>query len=198
MKVDLEKAYDKMNWSFIRLVLEAFGFHQQWIGWVMTCVSTVSMNIMLNALGVPLLNHLLFCRRYFSIWESYSRDLEASVSDILWFERIPILSHYLGLPLFHSNKVSDFSFIVDKLDRKLAAWKSKLLSKDSRLVLIKYVGLAIPNYVMQSVSLPKTACSRLDSRIRKFCWGTRAESSRLLCSAPLRRSMVLGFGVVVI
>ncbi|KAL5560375.1 hypothetical protein UlMin_036586 [Ulmus minor] len=61
-----------------------------------------------------------------------NRDLEGLISGILQFERIPILSHYLGLPLFCSNKISDFSYVVDKLDSKLAGWKSRLLSKASR------------------------------------------------------------------
>ena len=48
-----------------------------------------------------------------------SREMEGHRISILGFEMIPILSHYLGLPLFRSNKISDLSFLVDKLDRKL-------------------------------------------------------------------------------
>ncbi|KAL5543968.1 hypothetical protein UlMin_007752 [Ulmus minor] len=48
LKIDLEKAYDRMNWSFIWSVLEAFGFHVRWINWVRTCCSSVAMNVMIN------------------------------------------------------------------------------------------------------------------------------------------------------
>ncbi|KAL5563016.1 hypothetical protein UlMin_032763 [Ulmus minor] len=109
------------------------------------------------------------------------RDLEEQITGILQFERIPILSHYLGLPLFHGKRIHDFAFLMDKLDKKLAGWKAKLLSKASRLVLIKSVAQAIPNYVMQSTTIPKSVSEKMDSRMRSFWWGARDTSARPLC-----------------
>jgi hypothetical protein len=48
MKVDLQKAYDRVNWSFLKAVLEKFGFHWQFVNWIMQCVSSVSYSIMVN------------------------------------------------------------------------------------------------------------------------------------------------------
>ena len=31
IKLDMEKAYDKINWDYIRIILTKFGFHQKWI-----------------------------------------------------------------------------------------------------------------------------------------------------------------------
>ena len=90
--------------------------------------------------------------------------MEHQVSGVLGFDRIPILSHYLGLPLFRSKKISYFSFLVDKL----ASWKANILSKSSKLVLIKSMALAIPIYAMQSTTVPKPIYLQLDARIRRF------------------------------
>lgn len=38
VKLDIAKAYDKLNWQFIRKMLEAFGFRLEWINWVMNLV----------------------------------------------------------------------------------------------------------------------------------------------------------------
>ena len=38
-KSDIDKAYDKLNWKFIRKMLEAFGFNQNWDNWIMQLVS---------------------------------------------------------------------------------------------------------------------------------------------------------------
>ena len=35
VKQDIVKAYDKLNWQFIRKMLEAFGFSQNWVNWIM-------------------------------------------------------------------------------------------------------------------------------------------------------------------
>ena len=41
LKLDLSKAYDKMEWTFLRKVMERFGFASSWIELVMQCISTV-------------------------------------------------------------------------------------------------------------------------------------------------------------
>lgn len=35
VKTDMSKAYDRIEWEFIRLVIQAMGFHQTWIQWIM-------------------------------------------------------------------------------------------------------------------------------------------------------------------
>ena len=52
IKLDFQKAYDLVNWSFLELVMEKLGFGRKWIRWIMNCVSTASMSILLN--GSPL------------------------------------------------------------------------------------------------------------------------------------------------
>ncbi|KAF7841337.1 ribonuclease H [Senna tora] len=48
MKVDLNKAYDKISWKFLRDVLNYMNFPPLWQQILMECVSTVSMNIKIN------------------------------------------------------------------------------------------------------------------------------------------------------
>lgn len=48
VKVDLQKAYDRVNWTFLKEVLIKFGFHEIFINWIMQCMSTVSFSILLN------------------------------------------------------------------------------------------------------------------------------------------------------
>ena len=48
LKVDLQKACDWVNWSFLREVLSIYGFHEIFINWIMQCVSFVSFSILIN------------------------------------------------------------------------------------------------------------------------------------------------------
>lgn len=48
LKLDMEKAYDRMDWSFILHVQKRFGFCDQWIGWIHQCLSIVSYSVLLN------------------------------------------------------------------------------------------------------------------------------------------------------
>ncbi|GKA35886.1 RNA-directed DNA polymerase, eukaryota, reverse transcriptase zinc-binding domain protein [Tanacetum coccineum] len=47
-KIDLQKAYDTINWKFLRISLEQFGFHNRMVEWIMTCVTTTKFSISIN------------------------------------------------------------------------------------------------------------------------------------------------------
>lgn len=47
-KVDIQKAYDTVNWDFLGEILFRFGFHEKLIKWIMKCVETVSYSININ------------------------------------------------------------------------------------------------------------------------------------------------------
>ena len=76
---------------------------------------------------------------------------------------------YLGLPsLVGRNKRNSFNDIKEKLGKKLAGWKEKMLSKAGREVLIKAVAQAIPTYTMSCFKIPDSLCDDLTSMIRNF------------------------------
>ena len=49
--VDLAKAYDKVNWNFLKEVLKAFGFKHDWVRWISNLVSSAFFYILVN--GAP-------------------------------------------------------------------------------------------------------------------------------------------------
>ena len=48
VKLDIEKAYDKLSWQYMDKMLEAFGFGLEWMEWVIILVTTPFFNMLLN------------------------------------------------------------------------------------------------------------------------------------------------------
>jgi len=48
LKLDMEKAYDRIEWDFLLACLQQLGFHEKWIQWIKECISTVSYSIIVN------------------------------------------------------------------------------------------------------------------------------------------------------
>lgn len=47
-KIDLEKAYDRLSWSFISETLQLVGFNHEWVRNNMGCVETTRLSVMWN------------------------------------------------------------------------------------------------------------------------------------------------------
>ena len=48
VKLDISKAYDRVEWAYLKGVTERLGFHSQWIRWILKCLSTVSFLFVIN------------------------------------------------------------------------------------------------------------------------------------------------------
>ena len=48
IKIDLEKAYDKIEWSFIREMLLSLNFPSNLVELIMSCLSSVSSSLLFN------------------------------------------------------------------------------------------------------------------------------------------------------
>ena len=48
MKLDMSKAYDRVEWDFLLQLMERMGFQRRWINLISACISTVTYSILVN------------------------------------------------------------------------------------------------------------------------------------------------------
>ncbi|KAL5576702.1 hypothetical protein UlMin_018401 [Ulmus minor] len=78
---------------------------------------------------------------------------------------------YLGLPTFSiRNKRLQFSYIQDRVIKKLQGWKEKFFSQGGKEVLIKAVVQAIPPYAMSCFIIPDSIIKDIESACARFWW----------------------------
>ena len=256
LKVDLEKAYDRIEWDFVRTCLANHNLNSQSINFIMNCINKAKSTVLVNGKKTEPFNHTRGLRQgdpmspfLFNICLEHLTGLinqaclqklwtpfwvgKAKVpishlmfaDDLLIFGRVDesttftlrqimqtfcemsgqkinegksrltfspntmeehkvlfqetmnikeseSLGLYLGLPLSHLRpKRREVQFVVEKVRRKLALWKTKFLSRAGRLVMIKSSMNSVASYYMQVTQLPKTTLKELDQICNDFLWG---------------------------
>ena len=56
IKLDLYKAYDRINWHYLIVVQRAFGFDDRWLQWLPSFISSPNFSILLNGIPSQLFN----------------------------------------------------------------------------------------------------------------------------------------------
>ncbi|GJN25307.1 hypothetical protein PR202_gb13118 [Eleusine coracana subsp. coracana] len=76
---------------------------------------------------------------------------------------------YLGLPVYMGRSRSKtFSYIKDRIWKKIQGWKERLLSKAGKEVLVKAVAQAMLTYAMSCFDLTQTLCDDISTMIGRF------------------------------
>jgi hypothetical protein len=89
-------------------------------------------------------------------------------------EEFPI--KYLGVPLYFTNlKREDLQPTVDKIIKRIAGWKGRLLSYAGRLVLLKVCLANIPIYLLSIIKFPKWAITMINSQMSHFLWNNNED-----------------------
>ncbi|XP_026378302.1 uncharacterized protein LOC113272718 [Papaver somniferum] len=87
VKLDMSKAFDKMEWSFITKILQRFGFSEKWCQLVDQCISTASISILLSGSPIETMiptrglrqGDILSPYRFVICMESFSRMIQTEV-----------------------------------------------------------------------------------------------------------------------
>lgn len=152
------------------LILFGEGTNNQ-IQETMHCIETFSK---LSGLNVNLSKSMIFC------FPNTSCKVKKRIGDVAGIPMTENLGWYLGIPILHErvNK-STFSYILEKMKRKLANWTSESLSLAGKQVLVQLALASIPVYTMQAVALLIKTCNDIDKICRDFLWEDRDDKKRI-------------------
>ena len=115
LKIDLEKAYDKLEWSFIRDILFRANFLADLIDIIMSCVSMVSTSILFNGEVLDLIFSSRGIRQGDPLSLTFSFFAWISLSNLLRRNAMPSFGNRLRLPkvvlpspIFYSRMILSF------------------------------------------------------------------------------------------
>jgi hypothetical protein len=86
---------------------------------------------------------------------------------------------YLGVPLHYKKlKREDVQPLADKLMKRMAGWRGKMLAYSSRLVLIRSCLASVPVYLLSFIKFPKWAIELLESQMAHCLWSSDSDKHR--------------------
>ncbi|WMV22162.1 hypothetical protein MTR67_015547 [Solanum verrucosum] len=127
--LDIEKAYDHVNWKYLMKILERMGFGQKWMNWIMFCISTINFYVLINGLPAGFFSSQRGLRQGFDVSRDGAESLEVThlqyVDDTLIFcgaeeEQLKylrvILVLFEGVSGLHINWRKSFMYPINEVN----------------------------------------------------------------------------------
>jgi hypothetical protein len=78
---------------------------------------------------------------------------------------------YIGIPLHYQKfRREDLKPLVDKIIKRIARWRGKLLTRAGRIILIKSSPASMPIYLLSFFKFPKWAIEPINSQMANCFW----------------------------
>jgi hypothetical protein len=61
VKLDMLKAYDRVEWGYLKDMMQRLGFTQQWVELIMACVTTVNYRVWFNSDDDKVIHYRRIC-----------------------------------------------------------------------------------------------------------------------------------------
>ncbi|KAG0468245.1 hypothetical protein HPP92_017573 [Vanilla planifolia] len=107
------------------------------------------------------------------------KALVRSTKLILGFRRAHLPLAHLGCSLDRGRSKSiHFQPLLEKMARRIASWKNRLLSKGGKKILINSVLTSMSAYVSAVLLPPRTIIKAVERLLSRFFWGGNDNSSR--------------------
>ncbi|KAL2497433.1 Uncharacterized protein Adt_22983 [Abeliophyllum distichum] len=191
LKLDMAKAYDRLDWGFLISVLEGFGFDAIWIDRIQRCISECHFSVLLNGRpcgffpssrglrqGDPISPSLfIIAADYFS--RILTRQYQQIASMAYRHGGDALISHLCfadDMIIFANGQKQS---IRRKVRSRISGWASRLLSPGGRITLIRSVLSSIPLYLLQILKPPKAVLKKLESIFARFLWDSKDHTHRL-------------------
>jgi hypothetical protein len=79
---------------------------------------------------------------------------------------------------FSKLRKEDLQPVIDKIIKRIAGWKGRLLSYAGRLILLKACLANIPIYLMSIIKFPKWAINMINSHMARFLWNNSEDKHK--------------------
>ncbi|GJS48870.1 RNA-directed DNA polymerase, eukaryota, reverse transcriptase zinc-binding domain protein [Tanacetum coccineum] len=171
-KVDIEKAYDTVNWDFLKIAfyrdLGKRGLRQG------DPMSPYLFTIVMEVLNLMIKRQIRLDSRFSNVPDDVKEDIRLAMP----FREGELPVRYLGVPLTSKMlSIADCKVLVEKVKKRIFDWRNKSLSFAGKLQLVASVLSSLHVYWASMFMLPVSICDSIDKLFKNFIWGKSESSS---------------------